>query len=340
MAESLIEGMAQVEAADVAVAGPSEVIGSNAVSLDAAERACWFIAVDDQTDGCWADEESVVVEMHAGIVTVVMKAELSGVSLREEILNVNVGDINLLMARVEGIQSTIGIFLEQVEPGRVPRNAVRFEIAEQTNAGLFFGEEKSAKVARELLNSSAHGHEVIVHAEIFQLGFNERFLKANVRIESICAFTRIDIDESALAGLKEVEINLGRDAEAKVDRTKSCVAVKEIEGEPDVLREEGLLAASEELRAVGICGVDAARKIDAADVGRGEARAGEVEEPLLSEDREVAFELIAIERVVPMFLDVRDIGLRWVPTPLGHSEIPAVGLRVKVVVVGRKLLGL
>src|SRR4029079_3863429 len=106
------------------------------------------------------------------------------------------------------------------------------------------------------------------------------------------------------------------------------------------LREESLLAASEELRAVGICGVNTAGKVEAADVSRGEACAGEVEEPLLSEDRVVAVELIAIERVVPMFLDVRDIGLRGVAMPLGHGEIPAIGLSVEVVVVGRKLRGL
>ena len=106
--------------------------------------------------------------MDVGIVAVVVKAEFGGVALGEEILNVNVGDVDLLMARVESVQSAIGVFLEQVEPGGIPGDAVGVEIAEKADAGLFFGEEESAKVAGELLDSGANGNEIVVDAEVFE----------------------------------------------------------------------------------------------------------------------------------------------------------------------------
>ena len=54
--------------------------------------------------------------------------------------------------------------------------------------------------------------------------------------------------------------------------------------------------------AVGTLGVHAAGKVEAAAVRGGEACAGEVEKPSLPEDGIVAFEPIAIERIVPMLL--------------------------------------
>ena len=51
MAEGLVKSVAEIEAADMPVAGPSQVVGTNAVSLNAAERASRFIAVDDEAEG-------------------------------------------------------------------------------------------------------------------------------------------------------------------------------------------------------------------------------------------------------------------------------------------------
>ena len=51
VAERLVKSVAQIDAADMPVAGPSQVVSTDGVSLNAAERASRFIAVDDAPTG-------------------------------------------------------------------------------------------------------------------------------------------------------------------------------------------------------------------------------------------------------------------------------------------------
>src|ERR1039458_2430722 len=104
MAQRLIKRVAYIQAADVAVAGPAQVVGTNAV-------------LRDQPDGCRPDEESVVVKVKRGVVAVVMETEFCGVAFGQEVLNVHISDVNLLMARLEGIQTAVRVLLQKIEPG-------------------------------------------------------------------------------------------------------------------------------------------------------------------------------------------------------------------------------
>ena len=55
MAERLIKRMTHIQAADVAVAGPAQVVGANAVLQDA--------VIHHQPDGRRPDEKSIVVKV-------------------------------------------------------------------------------------------------------------------------------------------------------------------------------------------------------------------------------------------------------------------------------------
>src|SRR5258708_10177103 len=224
VAQRLVESVADVDAPDVAVAGPSQIIGTNVVRMGR--------AIHDRSDGRWTNEESVVVVVKAGVVAVVVETELGGVALGEKILYVQIGDVDLLSALVECVQAAIGIFFEQVEPRDVISETVGAKVPKDADAGLFFGENKSPKVAGELLDSSTHRDEVIVRAEVVNFGFDKGFLQSDVRVEAIRAFARVDVHDVAFAGLQEVEIDLRRDTDAKIHRTKTGVAAEEVERQP------------------------------------------------------------------------------------------------------------
>ena len=133
MAERLVERVAQIDAANVSVAGPSQVVSTDAVSL--MRRAGIQVHALRRADGRGTDEKSVVIEVDAGIVAVVVKAEFGGVALGEEILDVNVRDVNLLSRGFESVQSAVGVFLEEVEPSEIVRDAVGVRLPKRRMPG-------------------------------------------------------------------------------------------------------------------------------------------------------------------------------------------------------------
>ena len=119
----LIEGVGDVVAADVAVAGPAEVAGVDAVG-------------DDVADGGGAFDPAVLVVVNAGLVADEVVAELGGVAGGEEILDEDVGERDLAAAAVERVEAAVGVLLEEVEAGDVVLDAVGLEIAEEADAGV------------------------------------------------------------------------------------------------------------------------------------------------------------------------------------------------------------
>ena len=84
-AEDLIEGVRNIEEADVAVARPAEVIRLH-------------IVIAHRTDGRRPNDQSILVVMASGMIKVGMEAYLSGVTFGEEVLPINVGDQDHLLA--------------------------------------------------------------------------------------------------------------------------------------------------------------------------------------------------------------------------------------------------
>ena len=223
VAQGLIESVAEIDAANVAVAGPAQVVGADGMRI--------HVAVYHRAGRGGTDQESVVVVVDAGVVAVVVKAEFGGVALGEKILDVDVGDVDLLSAILKCVQAAVRILLEEVEPGEIVGQAVGTQIAENPHSGLLFGEQEPAKVAGELLDAGTNRNEIIVRTQIADLGFDEGFLQSHVSVEAIDSFPRVHVYDAALAGLQEVEVDLGREAHAKINRTEGSIATEQIERE-------------------------------------------------------------------------------------------------------------
>src|SRR6266852_2106583 len=142
----------------MSIARPSQIVGVNVVRMDR--------AIHDRSDGSRTDQKTVVVVVNAGIVLVVVEAEFRGVSLGEEILHVQIGDVDLLSAILECVQSAIGIFFEKMKPCEVVGQSVGAQIPEKSHPGLLFRKKKTAKIAGELLDSRSHRNKIIIWTEV------------------------------------------------------------------------------------------------------------------------------------------------------------------------------
>ena len=104
-----------------------------------------------------------------------------------------------------------------------------------------------------------------------------------------------------------------------------------------------MFAAAEESAAAGLVGADARRYGEAAGVEEGFGGGGEIEESLLAEDGGpdglIAFELVAIERIVPTGLGVQVLAFLRIAAVVGLLEGPAIGNQVEDVADWGELVG-
>src|SRR5579885_2017471 len=89
------------------------------------------------------------------------------------------------MPALECIQSAVGVLLEKMKIGEIVFDAVGMEVAEEAGGRLLIHEEESAEIGIELLDTGANGNEIIVGAQVAQLHFGERFLQAEMRVETV-----------------------------------------------------------------------------------------------------------------------------------------------------------
>src|SRR5208283_1754755 len=122
--ERLVKSIADIQSLDVAVAGPAQIIGANGVRLRDP------VGYDYASYWSRTHQETIGVKVNRGIVLVGKKTEFRGVALGKKVLNVNVGHLHLLFARLEGIETTVGVLLQHVEIHEVVIDAVRTEISE------------------------------------------------------------------------------------------------------------------------------------------------------------------------------------------------------------------
>ena len=169
--------------------------------------------------------------MNGRVVLVGKKTEFRGVALRKEVLNVNVSNLYLLLARLEGVETAVGVLLQHVEVGQVVVDAVRTQVPEDSHSRLFIREDEAAKVAVELLNAGSDRHEVKVRTKIVEFQFEEPFLQAHMRVEPVGACFDVDVDYAAFLGLEEVQIDRWGETEPEINRLEGSVAAKQIEGE-------------------------------------------------------------------------------------------------------------
>jgi len=336
-AEGLIEGVCEIEAFDVTAAEPAEIADADAVR-DGAEAL-----VDDVAERSRTDEEAVVVVMHAGIVFVEGANEFGGVAREKEILDIQVAQDNLLVAASKAVEAAVGIFFEQIEVGGVVFETIAAQIAEDAHGRLFVDEKKAAEVGVEFLDAGANGNEIVIGAEIVEFYFGEGFLQADVGIETGGAFADIGTDDAEFADVEIVEADFGSDADAPVHGLEGGVAVEKIEEEAEGLVQEELFAVTEECGAAGVGGADAAGRGNPAAVEESFGGAGEIQKDLRAEERGpdglVAFEAIAIERIVPARLGVEVFAAGGIAAVVGLLQGPAIGDGVEDVGNGRENVG-
>ena len=207
---------------DVAAAEPAEIADANAVG----DGAGAGILVDDITDGRGANEEAVVVVMKAGIVFVPGGHEFRGVAREKEILQVNAAEKDLLVAAVEGVESAVGVFFNEVKIGEVVFDAIAVEVAEDAQGRLFVDKKKAAEVGIELLDTGARGDEVVVGTEVVELHLDEGFLEAEMIVEAVRTAAGIRADEAELADFQIVEAELRSDSNAPVHGLEGSIAMK------------------------------------------------------------------------------------------------------------------
>ena len=336
--ERLVKSVGEIDAADVAAAEPAKISDANAVQ----HRADALI--DDVADGRGAHQETVVVVVEARVVFVECADKFRGVAGKEKILEIDIAENDLLMAAVEGgVEAAVGIFFEKIEIGGVVFDAVAVKIAEDADGGLFVDEKKSAKIGVELLDSGAHGNEIVVGAEIGKFYFHEGFLKADVGVEAVGAVSHVGADDAEFADVEIVEADFRSDANAPVDWLEGGVAVKQIEGESEGLIEESLLAFAEESAAAGARGADVAGRRNTAAVEKRFRGGGDIQESLLAEeggpDGLVALEAVAIERVKPAGTGVEILTFFRIAAIVRLRERPAIGDGVVNVSDGWEIVG-
>src|SRR5262245_12106434 len=113
-----------------------------------------------------AHQETVPIEFNAAAIVVVMKTSLDRVALANEVLAEDVGDVNVLVARVEAVQTAVCVFLEHREVCAVELKTIVVESAKHARAEIVIGKNKPAKVGNKRLNTGAHRNEIVVGIEI------------------------------------------------------------------------------------------------------------------------------------------------------------------------------
>src|ERR1700752_3145506 len=88
---------------------------------------------------CRTYQKPIPVELDAASIVVVMKASLDRVALANKILAKDVGDVDVLMARVETIKTTVGILLKHREVCAIELVAIVIKRAEDSPAEVVIG---------------------------------------------------------------------------------------------------------------------------------------------------------------------------------------------------------
>src|SRR5688572_4303343 len=115
---------------------------------------------------CRPDQKPVAIEFNTAAIVVVMKTSLDRVALANEILPEDVGDVNVLMARVEAIQAAVRIFLEHRKVSGVELITIVVKGAKHARAEVVVRENETTKVGYKRLNTGAHRYEIVVRIEV------------------------------------------------------------------------------------------------------------------------------------------------------------------------------
>ena len=107
------------------------------------------------TNGIWPDEEIVVVKTLRGLVVVLVKTDLRGVSKPDEILSVIIHDERVLMTVGKRVQFAIGVLFRLIKPNDVELVTIGMPRTENSGRSVRVRENEAAKIAREKLRAKS-----------------------------------------------------------------------------------------------------------------------------------------------------------------------------------------
>src|ERR1044071_5585941 len=117
------------------------------------------------------NQKAISIELDAAPIIVVVKTPLNRVALADEILPKDVGDVDVLMPRVETIETAVGILLQHREVRAVELVAIVIKRTEDARAEVVIGKDEAAKVGDKRLYTGAHGNEIVVRINVCKLNF-------------------------------------------------------------------------------------------------------------------------------------------------------------------------
>src|SRR5207244_88227 len=179
--------------------------------------------------------------------------------------------------------------------------------AEEPHARLLVAEDESAKIAGEALNAHADAGEIVERLAREQPLFEVHLLHADVGVGAADALLHVDADETVLARQHVVDVELRRDLDFVLDGLESGAAAEVLGADTEILLRDELAAASEEGELAGIGGALIRRHGDAVKLERGVTRTGEGEKETPAENRKVALDSVAVERVPEARLGVDNV---------------------------------
>ena len=100
-------------------------------------------------------QKTVAIKFDTASIVVVMKTSLNRVALANEVLPEDVCDVNVLMARVETVQTAVRVLLEHREVCGVELIAIVVKRAKHSRAKIVIGKNKTAKVGNKWLDAGA-----------------------------------------------------------------------------------------------------------------------------------------------------------------------------------------
>ena len=149
-----------------------------------------------------------------------------------KVLTKKIRDVNVLMPRVETIQTAVGVLFEHREVHAIELKAIVVKRSEDARAEIVIGEEEAAKIGNERLNTGARRNKVEVFIHVRQFHFAECLFQREVRVRAIGAAAHVDIDDAIFTRVEVIRhAESRRNLDGPVARLETRIAMKELKAE-------------------------------------------------------------------------------------------------------------
>ena len=302
---------------------PERAVGA-AREVDPSDAAVGIVAnIDDivvarpqvaKQRGARGEAVVVDVELVAFAIHVVRDGDLAGQRGDQEILPIDVGDEQEIVARAlqDRVEARVGVLLEPPEGREVVLEAVAVAVAEEPDAELLVVEQEAAKVGLKRLDAHAHRIEIVAIRYVADVVVDKGFLHPHEVIEPVARRARLDQQDAALGHVHVVGVEGQREPVFDFGRLERGRALGQRGADEEGLRKDVARVLAEYVEAVGAFGRLHADgdgegpRLDhrvADQTAREEPVVAGDERPLVCLQRTVALECVLMIRVEPPLLD-------------------------------------